>query len=172
MSCSGTNAYAYGTMATNVVSLTCVLASGAIVKTHNRPRKSSAGYDITHLVIGSEGTLALVTEAVLRLSPLPKASTLLWRFRSWVIDLKRWSWRMGRRCTVSTSRVLRRRGRGKRCLRCSSRLQDRLCIVSQTKSSSCKRCVRSMARLESKLRIKRTTWGLFGVRGNAWVRRF
>jgi D-lactate dehydrogenase (cytochrome) len=72
MSCSGTNAYAYGTMATNVVALTCVLASGAIVKTHNRPRKSSAGYDITHLVIGSEGTLALVTEAVLRLSPLPQ----------------------------------------------------------------------------------------------------
>jgi len=72
MSCSGTNAYAYGTMASNVISLTCVLASGAIIKTHNRPRKTSAGYDLTHLVIGSEGTLALVTEAVLRLAPLPR----------------------------------------------------------------------------------------------------
>ena len=72
MSCSGTNAYHYGTMKENVISLTCVLASGRIFKTHNRPRKSSAGYDLTHLVIGSEGTLALVTEAVLRLSPVPK----------------------------------------------------------------------------------------------------
>jgi D-lactate dehydrogenase (cytochrome) len=72
MSCSGTNAYHYGTMKENVISLTLVLASGQVVKTHNRPRKSSAGYDLTHLIIGSEGTLALVTEAVLRLSPLPK----------------------------------------------------------------------------------------------------
>lgn len=55
-----------------VISLTCVLADGRIVKTHHRPRKSSAGYDLTHLVIGSEGTLALVTEAVLRLAALPK----------------------------------------------------------------------------------------------------
>ena len=48
------------------------LADGSIVKTHHRPRKSSAGYDLTHLVIGSEGTLALVTEAVLRLATIPK----------------------------------------------------------------------------------------------------
>ncbi|KAF1941345.1 FAD-binding domain-containing protein [Clathrospora elynae] len=72
MSCSGTNAYRYGTMKESVISLTCVLANGTIIKTHNRPRKSSAGYDLTHLIIGSEGTLALVTEAVLRLAPLPK----------------------------------------------------------------------------------------------------
>src|SRR4051812_35440261 len=72
MSCSGTNAYRYGTMKEWVISLTCVLADGSIIKTHHRPRKSSAGYDLTHLVIGSEGTLALVTEAVLRLSPLPR----------------------------------------------------------------------------------------------------
>ena len=59
-------------MKENVISLTCVLASGRIIKTHQRPRKSSAGYDLTHLLIGSEGTLGLVTEAVLRLSLLPK----------------------------------------------------------------------------------------------------
>jgi D-lactate dehydrogenase (cytochrome) len=55
-----------------VISLTVVLADGTIVKTRNRPRKSSAGYDLTHLVIGSEGTLALVTEAVLKITALPK----------------------------------------------------------------------------------------------------
>lgn len=55
-----------------VISLTAVLADGSIVKTHGRPRKSAAGYDLTHLVIGSEGTLALVTEAVLRLAAIPK----------------------------------------------------------------------------------------------------
>lgn len=71
MSCSGTNAYRYGTMKEWVISLTAVLADGTVIKTHNRPRKSAAGYDLTHLVIGSEGTLALVTEAVLRLAPLP-----------------------------------------------------------------------------------------------------
>lgn len=72
MSCSGTNAYRYGTMKEWVISLTAVLANGTIVKTHNRPRKSSAGYDLTHLIIGSEGTLALVTEAVLKLTILPQ----------------------------------------------------------------------------------------------------
>jgi FAD/FMN-containing dehydrogenase len=72
MSCSGTNAYRYGTMKEWVISLTCVLADGRIIKTHHRPRKSSAGYDLTHLVIGSEGTLALVTEAVLRVAALPQ----------------------------------------------------------------------------------------------------
>jgi len=72
MSCSGTNAYRYGTMKDWVVSLTVVLADGTVVKTRNRPRKSSAGYDLTHLVIGSEGTLALVTEAILRVTALPK----------------------------------------------------------------------------------------------------
>lgn len=72
MSCSGTNAYRYGTMKEWVISLTAVLADGRIIKTHQRPRKSSAGYDLTHLIIGSEGTLALVTEAVLRLTNLPQ----------------------------------------------------------------------------------------------------
>lgn len=72
MSCSGTNAYRYGTVKDWVISLTCVLADGTVVKTRNRPRKSSAGYDLTHLIIGSEGTLALVTEAVLKVTALPQ----------------------------------------------------------------------------------------------------
>jgi D-lactate dehydrogenase (cytochrome) len=72
MSCSGTNAYHYGTMKEWVVALTVVLADGTVVRTRRRPRKSAAGYDLTRLLIGSEGTLGLVTEAVLRLAPLPR----------------------------------------------------------------------------------------------------
>jgi len=72
MSCSGTNAYRYGTMKEWVISLTAVLPDGTIIKTRNRPRKSSAGYDLNHLLIGSEGTLALVTEAILKVTALPQ----------------------------------------------------------------------------------------------------
>ena len=72
MSCAGTNAYRYGTMKEWVVALTVVLADGTTIKTKQRPRKSSAGYDLTHLMIGSEGTLGLVTEAVIKLASLPK----------------------------------------------------------------------------------------------------
>ncbi|KAF1965695.1 FAD-binding domain-containing protein [Bimuria novae-zelandiae CBS 107.79] len=72
MSCSGTNAYRYGTMKEWVISITAVLADGTVITTRKRPRKSSAGYDLTHLIIGSEGTLALVTEAVLKITPLPQ----------------------------------------------------------------------------------------------------
>ena len=72
MNCSGTNAYRHGTMKDWVVSMTIVLADGTIVKTRRRPRKSSAGYDLTRLIVGSEGTLGLVTEAVLKVTSVPE----------------------------------------------------------------------------------------------------
>ncbi|PNS19463.1 D-lactate dehydrogenase [Sphaceloma murrayae] len=74
--CSGTNAYRYGTMKDWVLSLTVVLADGTIIKTKQRPRKSSAGYDLTRTFIGSEGTLGLVTEAVLKVTVKPAATSV------------------------------------------------------------------------------------------------
>ena len=74
MGCSGTNAYRHGTMREWVISMVVVLADGTIVRTRRRPRKSSAGYDLTQLLVGSEGTLGLVTEAVLKLTSAPKNS--------------------------------------------------------------------------------------------------
>ena len=70
--CSGTNSYRYGTMKDWVISTTVVLADGTIVKTRTRPRKSTAGYDLTRLMIGSSGTLGLVTEAVLKITSKPE----------------------------------------------------------------------------------------------------
>ena len=74
--CSGTNAMRYGTMKDWVINLTVVLADGTVIKTRRRPRKTSAGYNLTSFFVGAEGTLGMVTEVTMKLAPIPQDTSV------------------------------------------------------------------------------------------------
>lgn len=74
--CSGTNAMRYGTMKDYVLNLTVVLADGTVIKTRRRPRKTSAGYNLTTFFVGAEGTLGIVTEITLKLAVIPQDTSV------------------------------------------------------------------------------------------------
>ena len=80
---SGTNAVRYGTMREAVLSLRVVTPDGKIIRTARRARKSAAGYDLTRLMIGSEGTLGIITAAVLKLHPRPASTATAGRRGRW-----------------------------------------------------------------------------------------
>uniref|UniRef100_A0A8H7N220 FAD-binding PCMH-type domain-containing protein n=1 Tax=Bionectria ochroleuca TaxID=29856 RepID=A0A8H7N220_BIOOC len=74
--CSGTNAFRYGTMKDWVTNVTVVLADGRVIKTRQRPRKTSAGYNLTSLFVGAEGTLGIITEITLKLAVVPNETSV------------------------------------------------------------------------------------------------